>query len=140
MFKNYLKVAFRNLIKNRIYSFINIIGLALGMACCILILLWVQDELSFDSFHKNNDRLYKVVNQLDDSWTTASPWALVPTLKKDFPEVDKATRFNTMDLLVKYDDKSYYENIGFVDPDFLEMFSFPLIEGDPSSALNQKNR
>ena len=138
MLKNYLKVALRNLFKNRVYSFINITGLALGMACCILILLWVQDELSFDSFHKNNDRLYKVVNQLDDGWMTASPWALVPTLKKDFTEVDKATRFNTMDLLVKYDDKSYYENIGFVDPDFLEMFTFPLIEGDPSSALNQK--
>jgi putative ABC transport system permease protein len=138
MLKNYFKVALRNLFKNRIYSFINITGLALGMACCILILLWVQDELSFDSFHKNNDRLYKVVNQLDDGWITASPWALVPTLKKDFPEVDEATRFNTMDLLVKYNDKSFYENIGFVDPDFLEMFTFPLIEGDPSSALNQK--
>ena len=138
MLKNYLKVGLRNLLKNRIYSFINITGLALGMACCILILLWVQDELSFDSFHKNNDRLYKVVNQLDDGWMTASPWSLVPTLKKDFPEVDKATRYNTMDMLVKYNDKSFYENIGFVDPDFLEMFTFPLTEGDPSSALNQK--
>jgi putative ABC transport system permease protein len=138
MFKNYLKIALRNMIRHRVYSFINITGLALGMVCCILILLWVQDELSFDRFHKNSDRLYLCVNKLDDGWSSTSPWMLAPTLKKDFPEIEKYSRFSLRDLLVKYADQSFYETIGFVDPDFLEMFSFPLIIGDPSSALTVK--
>lgn len=138
MFKNYLKIAIRNLIKHRTYSFINIAGLALGMLSCILILLWVQDEFSFDRFHKNSDRLYLCVNQLDEGWSTTSPWSLAPTLKNDFPEIERYTRFNNRNLLVKYADQSFYENIGFVDPDFLGMFSFPMIKGDPATALTVK--
>jgi putative ABC transport system permease protein len=138
MLRNYLKIAFRNLVKHRVYSFINIAGLALGMACCILILLWVQHELSYDRFHKNNDRLYLCVNQLDHGWSSTSPWSLAPTLKIDFPEIDKFTRFNNRDMLVHYGNQSYYENVGFVDPDFLEMFSFPMTKGDPASALTVK--
>ena len=67
MFSNYFKVAFRNLKKHAFYSFINIIGLAVGMACCILIFLWVQDELSLDRFHEKSDRLYRLVNHRDES-------------------------------------------------------------------------
>jgi putative ABC transport system permease protein len=139
MLKNYFKVAFRTLVKHRIYSFINIAGLALGMGCCILILLWVQDELSFDRFHEKKDRLYLCVNKLDDGWSATSPWMLAPTLKNDFPEIEKSTRYTNKDLLVNYSDKRFFESIGFVDPDFLQMFSFPLIEGDPASALTAKS-
>jgi predicted permease len=137
MLKNYFKIALRNLIKHRVYTFINIAGLALGMVCCILIFLWVQDEISFDHFHKKSDRLYQVVNknEVNGSWWQSSPWALAPVLKNDFPEIEKSTRFYPQNMPVKYTDKSFYESIAFVDPDFLEMFSFPLIKGNPASAL-----
>lgn len=138
MFKSYLKIAIRNLARHRTHSFINTTGLALGMLCCILILLWVQNERSFDQFHKNNDRLYLCVNRMDEGWSSTSPWSLAPTLKKDFPEIEKFTRYNNRNLLVKYADQRYYENIGFVDPDFLEIFSFPMIKGDPASVLTVK--
>lgn len=135
MFKNYLKIAVRNLKKHRSYSFINITGLTLGMVCCILILLWVQDELSFDRFHTNKAQLYRCVMHLDDGWSSTSSWMLAPTLKKDFPEIEKATRFNNNQVVVKYKDLSFYENLGFADPDFLDMFSFPLLKGDKETAL-----
>ncbi|MBN1482275.1 ABC transporter permease [candidate division KSB1 bacterium] len=136
MFTNYLKIALRNLFKYRVYSFINIAGLALGMVCCILILLWVQDEISFDRFHEKKDRLYQLVNQYDGQWSTTSSWSLTTALTKDFPEIEKATRFNNRTFLVKYQDHTYYETFAFVDPDFLDMFSFPLQKGDPATALN----
>jgi predicted permease len=137
MLKNYFKVALRNLIKHRVYTFINIAGLALGMVCCILIFLWVMDEISFDNFHTKSDRLYQVVNknEINGSWWQSSPWALAPVLKNDFPEIEKSTRFYPQNMPVKYTDKSFYESIAYVDPDFLEMFSFPLIKGNPASAL-----
>jgi predicted permease len=136
MFKNYLKVAFRNLMKHRGYTIINITGLTLGMLCCLLIMLWVQDELSFDRFHKNSDRLYIVVHKNENGWSSSSPWAMTPVLKNDFPEIEKASRVSTQNLQVKYNEQNFYENVAFVDPDFLEMFTFPLIQGNPASVLN----
>ena len=136
MFKNYLKVAFRSLIKHRGYTFINVTGLTLGMLCCLLIMLWVQDELSFDRFHKNSDRLYIVVHKNENGWSSSSPWAMTPVLKNDFPEIEKASRVSTQNLQVKYNEQNFYENVAFVDPDFLEMFTFPLLQGNPASALN----
>lgn len=132
---HYIKVAMRSLFKSKKYSIINITGLALGMVCCVLILLWVQDELSFDRFHKNNEHLYLLVNEYSSGWSATSPWSLAPTLKNDFPEIEKATRYFNQTMLVKYMDNSYYEPMGFVDADFLEMFSFPLLQGDAASAL-----
>src|SRR5665647_525722 len=136
MLKNYLKVAFRNLMKHRGYTIINITGLTLGMLCCLLIMLWVQDELSFDRFHKNSDRLYVVVHKNENGWYSSSPWAMTPVLKNDFPEIEKASRVSTQNLQVKYNEQNFYENVAFVDPDFLGMFTFPLIQGDPASVLN----
>jgi putative ABC transport system permease protein len=137
MILNYLKVAFRTILKNRVYSLISIAGLAIGMACCLLIFLWVQDELSFDNFHENGDRLYQVVTQYDDiGWTLATPWAIAPILNRDFPEIERAARFNEQYVLIQYEDRTFYESVGFVDPDFLKMFSFPIIKGDPATALN----
>jgi putative ABC transport system permease protein len=144
MFKNYLKIALRNIKKHKGYSFINISGLAIGMACCILILLWVQDELSFDRFHENAEYIYRVVYEDHDSekithrWRNAPP--LAPTLKAEFPEIMDATRFSSWGrFLVKYGEQSSKERSGFVDPSFFEIFTFPFIKGDPKTALNDPN-
>ncbi|MBD3415231.1 MAG: FtsX-like permease family protein [Candidatus Aminicenantes bacterium] len=138
MLKNYLKTAFRNIKKYKLYSFINISGLAVGMACCILIFLWIQDEISYDRFHQHKDRLYRVVSSLEGEWTSTSPWAINDVLKKDFPEVIRSTRFRTFHFLTDRQEKSHYEDVGFVDLDFLHMFSFPLLRGDPETALSSR--
>ncbi|MDH4197282.1 MAG: ABC transporter permease [Candidatus Aminicenantes bacterium] len=135
MFANYLRTAWRNLRKHKVFSFINIAGLAVGMACCILIFLWVKDELSFDRFHPNHDRLYRAVMRTEGTWITSSGWALAPTLKREFPEIRNATRVAPRNVLFSFEDKSIYKTVAFVDPDFLEMFRFPLRVGDPRSAL-----
>jgi predicted permease len=135
MFANYLRTAWRNLVKHKVFSFINIAGLAVGMACCILIFLWVKDELSFDRFHQDHERLYRAVNRQEGQWITSSGWALAPTLKREFPEIRKATRFCDRNVLFSFEDRSLNKTVAFVDPDFLEMFRFPLRKGDPRSAL-----
>jgi len=138
MLKNYIKTALRNIKKYKLYSFINIAGLAVGMACCILIFLWIQDEVSYDRFHDNKDRLYRVVSRLEGEWTSTSPWAINDVLKRDFPEIVRSTRFRTFHFLTRHKENSFYEDVGFVDPDFLHMFSFPLLQGDPDTALSSK--
>jgi putative ABC transport system permease protein len=130
MFTNYLKIALRVIKKHKGYSFINIAGLAVGIACCVLILLWVQDELSFDTFHANYKELYRTNLNIEGQWTTSSPWALAPILKREYPEVLLATRYRSNTLLVTYAEKSFYEQSAFVDPDFFEMFTFPQVIGD----------
>ncbi len=138
MIKNYLKIAIRSLTKHKQYSLINISGLALGMCCSLFIWLWIQDELNFDGFHQKKDRIHIVINHMENGLWSASPWALSPILKKDFPEIEKSTRVYGQKLLVKYEEERFYESIAFVDPDFLEMFSFPLEQGDLESALIDK--
>jgi len=135
MFANYLRTAWRNLVKHKLFSLLNIAGLAVGMACCILIFLWVKDELSFDRFHPNHEHLYRAVLRQEGTWITSSGWALAPTLKRDFPEIQKATRVAARDVLLSFEDKSLTKTVAFVDPDFLEMFRFPLRAGDPRSVL-----
>ncbi len=141
MIKNYLKIAFRNLWKYKAFSFINLTGLAIGMAVCILILLWVQDELNFDNFHENGPRLYRVIQDADyaghDISIARTPFPLAPALKNDFPEITDATRVFVNGLGVKVGDKSFEDDdMIFADPSFLKMFSFPMIEGDPTTALD----
>src|SRR5256885_698040 len=97
MFKNFFKIAYRNLLRNKGFSFINITGLAIGMASAMLILLWVQNELSYDNFYQNKDRLYQAWNRdkgnggVINCWSV-TPKILAPTLKQEYPEVEKATR------------------------------------------------
>ncbi|UCE21723.1 MAG: ABC transporter permease, partial [Candidatus Aminicenantes bacterium] len=140
MLKNYLKIAFRNIKRHKGYSFINIVGLAIGMACCILILLWVQDELSYDRFHENADDIYRVlqdINFTDHSTTwTITQGPLGPSLKEDFPEIIDATRITDRGFRLTYDDKSYDEEVGMADGSILKMFTFPLVKGDPDTALS----
>lgn len=138
MIKNYLIVALRNLKKNKIYSFINIIGLAIGIACTILLLQWVQDELSYDRFHENTDNLYVATFS---NGSKVTPTALSGFLKAEYPEIVNTSRFRGLGRnLMRYDDKETMEDGGIMaDPAFLEMFTVPFIHGDPTTALNQPN-
>ncbi|MBU0983242.1 MAG: ABC transporter permease, partial [candidate division Zixibacteria bacterium] len=142
MLRNYLKIAIRYLLKHRGYSAINVLGLAIGLACTILIGLWIQDELSFDGFHANGDRIHRVLldagmhNNSHVQWKTQGP--LAATLKTDIPEISHATRYSeTGRLLLTYDGQSILQDkIGLTDPDFLAMFTYPMIQGDPATALS----
>lgn len=139
MFKNYLKIALRNLLGHKGYSLINISGLAVGIAVCIFILLWVQDELSYNRFHKNIDNLYLAATMHDHGtekgFGSGAPPAVGPALKNDYPEILNAARYRPSwtEALVRCGDKSFTERIGFADPEFYEIFSFPFIQGSPKS-------
>ena len=134
MLKNYFVIAFRNLRKNKIYTFINMSGLALGIACTILIFQWVQDELSYDRFHENADNLY-VATFSNGSRTT--PTALSEYLKDEYPEIKSASRCSwDRNYLIKYGELKVNQDGGYlVDSDFLSMFTLPFIKGDPENAL-----
>jgi ABC-type antimicrobial peptide transport system permease subunit len=140
MFRNYFKVVTRNIIRNKGFSFINIIGLSIGMASAILILLWVQNEINFDRFHKNTDRIYLMYSRESnngklDAWGR-TPALMAPTLKQDYPEVEDAVRFTPVYFLLTRGEKRFNLGGAFTDPGFLSMFTFPLLEGDAKSALN----
>jgi putative ABC transport system permease protein len=142
MLKNYFKIAFRNLIRLKTYSFINILGLAVGMTCTILILLWVQDELSYDRFFPNIDRLYRVTDSekyADGSEVifTQNPPPLAQTLVEKYPDIINAARLRVVkNSVVQYGEKRFTEdNLTFVDPSFLEMFTFKFKGGSNNKAL-----
>jgi ABC-type antimicrobial peptide transport system permease subunit len=142
MFKNYLKIAFRNIKKHKGYSFINISGLAIGMACTILIFLWVRDELSFDTFNKNAKQVYRIVqDQVNSSGVfklAATPAPLAETCKEDFPGVINYMRIrpSTRKVLLKINGKLVYEDgFAYADPSIFEIFTFPFVSGDPKTAL-----
>ncbi len=144
MLKNYFKITFRNLLRNKSFSIINISGLAIGMASAILILLWIQNEVSHDRFHAKIDRLYEVWSndKINGSIRSmqATPEIMAPSLKKNYPEVEAATRVNyTRNLLATLSDKKIESTGAVVDPDFLTMFSFPLQKGNLNTALNELN-
>lgn len=133
----------RNILKNGIYSIINISGLALGLAVVVLILFWVVDELSFDKSHKNLDRIYTVYEHQQYSegqelFTNCTPFPLGQELVKSYPEIEKATTYvNIWDQLMKYGDKEYKQGpVICVDNNFLDIFSFKIIEGDPNTLLS----
>ena len=141
MFKNYLKVALRNLWKNKAFSAINIIGLASGLAVCLLIVLYVVDELSYDKYNKNADRIYRLdadiyFNNTQANFAT-SPDPLALTLKREFPVVEEMTRINNQsEILIKKDNLNVQDhNCGYVDSTFFKVFTIPMISGNPITAL-----
>ena len=142
MFKNYFKVAFRNLWKNKGYSAINILGLAIGLATCLLIMVYVVDELSFDKFNKKADRIYRVdgdINFGGTHWILAvGPDPMGATLKKDFPQVEQFVRFrNYGGFRVKKGNENVQENsVIHVDSTLFDVFTLPVIQGDPKTALD----
>ena len=140
MFKNYLKIILRNIRNHKGYSFINIAGLAVGMACCILILLWVFDELSFDRYHENSDRIYRITYAEEIGGVTydyALPsFAAAPAFAAELPEIKTYTRLWQRTGLFKHGEKAFEErNIFYADKDFFQIFSHDFIDGDPITAL-----
>ena len=144
MFKNYIKTTFRNMKKHKGYSLINITGLAMGIVCCVLILLWVRDELSFDGFNEKADRLYRVVEMQIYAGGTEFPVAVTPgplgqALKDELPELVEVMRWTGAPrFLIRRGDRMFYEDdIGMADPSLFTMFTYPLIKGDPETALTK---
>ncbi|MFZ5973660.1 MAG: ABC transporter permease [Bacteroidota bacterium] len=140
MVSNYLKVAARNIQKRKFYSFINAFGLSIGMAFCMLIALYIQDERAFDQFHVNKHRIYRIEEKSFDTWRhdEANPYrqsawiqaGLAPALKEELPEVEYATRYNDgTRAIFRYGEKVFTERLTYVDKDFFTMFSFPLLKG-----------
>jgi putative ABC transport system permease protein len=145
MLKNYLTIALRSFWKNKGYSFINIIGLSIGLACSILILLWVQDEFSYDRFHEKGDRLYQVMEDQFYSGgqtlpTRSTPGPLAEALKKDVPEVANTTRVTwNNNQLFSYAGQAFKEEGVYADSGLFEIFSFPFLHGNPATALSEPN-
>ncbi len=135
MFKNYFKIALRNLLKHKAYSVINLFGLALGLACCILLANLILHELSYDKFHEKAARIHRVILTLKSRTGYTTPAPLAPALEQQIPEIEKAVRFWRTQTVVRRDEKMFVEPILFVDPAFLEMFSFPLAQGHAAQAL-----
>ena len=145
MLKNYLKIALRNLRKRPFYTGINILGLAVGMACTMLITVYIYQELSYDRFHENAGRIHRIATHVkigDTEFTgaAASP-ALGPTMVKEIPEVEMAVRIDRVyNTIVKREDLAFNENkLLAAGPDFFEIFSFPLTQGNPSTVLDKPN-
>ncbi|TPN88013.1 ABC transporter permease [Aquimarina algicola] len=142
MFRNYIKIAWRNLIKSKVYSGINIMGLAIGLTAGFLILLYVNFELSYDKFHAKGDRIYRVVSDLktpDGVMKTDVPsCAVSPHLQEEFPEVISAVRLMYLNLAVRKDDIKFIENdAAAADEAFFEMFDFTLLQGDKKDVLRK---
>ena len=147
MVTNYFKIAWRNLIRNKNYAFINIVGLAIGLACFMLIVLYVQDELGYDDFHKDGDQIYRMA--LERKYPGRSRhYAIIPhsfaeALKTDFPEVEDACRlfyFQGNNVVYKVNDVVFEEEFQmWADSNFFDLFSIALLEGDPDKALTQPN-
>ncbi|MFC2167545.1 ABC transporter permease [Acidobacteriota bacterium] len=140
MFRNYLKIAFRTFRKHKSYSFINIVGLAIGITCSVLMLLWVQDELSFDRFHTNAKEISRILLDPQEAATTheaVSPPILAGKMKAEIPEVTNSVRLTPHGrMLFTYQDKTFYENQGMLaDLAFFEMFDFPFIQGTADTAF-----
>jgi putative ABC transport system permease protein len=135
MLKNYFRIAFRQMIRNKIHSTINIIGLAVGLAACILIALWIQDELTYDQFNDDIDQIYNVPSKLlygtQVSWSTGTPPMVGPTLKEQYPEITNSARHmnGAVDISLAYGDKVFKESIQMADPEIFEIFTFPFIGG-----------
>ncbi len=142
MFKNYFKITFRNMIRQKTYSFINIAGLAVGMACFILISMWVQDELSYDRFHEKIDQLYRCTDHEkysngEEVYFSQNAAPLGPILKQKYPEILEFTRYRRSSGIVSYGDKKFnQDDFGFTDPSFFDLFSFPIVQGAKETLLS----
>jgi putative ABC transport system permease protein len=141
MFKNYFKIAWRNLKKNRLYSFVNIIGLTIGITSCILISLYIGHELSYDRFHKNADRIVRITMEYSNGGIIGryaqTGTRVGPQLKRTFPAVTAFARTFKYPRVIKYRDKIFIEKkFLYADSAFFDIFSFKLIRGNPYTALN----
>uniref|UniRef100_UPI0032165476 ABC transporter permease n=1 Tax=uncultured Draconibacterium sp. TaxID=1573823 RepID=UPI0032165476 len=143
MIKQNLIISIRSLLNHRKYAFINIFGLAIGLACFILITIWVQDELSYDKFYEDADNIHIVFRKENDKRAAVSSKLLAPTIREEIPEIIDATCFlqlsESFNSLFQYEEKSFVENIALADNQFLSVFSFSLQKGDPGSVFTEPN-
>ena len=144
MLQNYLTIALRNLLRYPTYTLINIVGLAIGLAACMLILLYVWDELSYDRYHPHADRVYRVVDDIESAGqtvrTAGSPSGWGPALKRDFPEIELFARVRgtTSAWFIMHEDQRFYEKkVIWADATLLDLFSIPFVAGDPRTALTE---
>jgi putative ABC transport system permease protein len=138
MIRSYLKIAFRNLIRHKGFSFLNISGLAIGMVCTLLILFWVQHELSYDRYNENGRNIYRILQHIQ--YSEIVTWAinqgpLGPALKQEIPEVEEQARFCFARWRIKYKDQVFVDTGGYTDPSLFKMFTLPFVKGDPDTAL-----
>ncbi|MCU0367304.1 MAG: ABC transporter permease [Cyclobacteriaceae bacterium] len=148
MLQSYVKIALRNLARNKVYTFINIFGLALGVACCLLLSLYIQDEMSYDKHHKNLENIYRITTQFEsekgiDKQGSSSP-PIAPSLMEELIEVESAARaLNPPGLshnLIKYEENSFYESNGLLtDSTLFDVLTYEFIAGNPGKALTQPN-
>ncbi len=149
MFRNYIKSAYRSLLKNKAYSIINISGLTVGIACCLLISMYVYDEMSYDKFFKDSERVYRValerVYPTNTRFFGSSPVNMAPTLLENYPEVEEAGRLHRLffqnEIVVDIEEKTFIEDqYLFADNNFFKVFSFEFVEGNPDAALDAFNK
>ena len=144
MFKNYFKTACRNLARNKVYSFINIAGLSLGLGCAMLIMLYVNDEVSYDRFHKNVSQIYRIDKETpkdngDFHYNSYTGYFPGPRFAAKIPEIQSFVRFQPSHTNIKTDKDVQSQDICFVDGNFFSVFTFPLIKGNATTALSQPN-
>src|SRR5258708_7108889 len=143
MIRNYIKTAFRSLYKNKGFTAINVLGLALGLATCLLIVFYVFDELSYDRYNVKADRIFRVNNDIkfggNQNSYAVSPAPTAAALKGDFPEIEQVARFrNRGGNQVKKGNQNIQEDMMiYADPTIFDVFTLPMIDGDPSTALKE---
>jgi putative ABC transport system permease protein len=147
MFKNYLKIALRNLARHKGYAFINIMGLAVGIAASVLVMLYVVDELGYDRFHENADRIHRITADWSNKGDSkihqlGTPWILAKTIRDKYPQVEALTQITGPlgDVVLRKGELALKETEVFAaDASFFDVFSFPLVKGDPRTALRDPN-
>src|SRR5579883_1707857 len=143
MFHNYLVTALRNIARHKLYSFINIAGLAVGLACAILIMLFVRDELSYDKWIAGSENLwrvevtYHVPGRSEPIIAAQTSMPLPAAMRDEIPEVRSATRLVQEGMTLTAGDRQFLEQVGVVDPNFLQVIALPLIKGDPRTVLSR---
>jgi putative ABC transport system permease protein len=144
MIKHYFKTALRNLGKSKAFSFINILGLTVGLTCCLLMVLYIRHELSYDDFQKNGDRMARVIMEYSEGGSVMkgnfTSTKVAPAFKRNFPEIEQAVRMYEGTRVIRYQDKLFDEkSFMYADSTFFDMFSFQLLKGNPQYALSGPN-
>jgi len=145
MFKNYFIIAIRNLWRNKVFSTINISGLSIGLACCMLIFLYTKDEVSYDRFHPKKDKIYRITGQMLDEKGhevfKGGKTGMIhgPSFKQDIPEIEDFVRVQKGDHVIRMGSQTFNQPVMFADEHFFSVFSFPLISGDPKTVLSNLN-
>jgi ABC-type antimicrobial peptide transport system permease subunit len=145
LLRNHFKVTLRKIQRQKGYTLINVSGLAVGLACCAIILLWVRNEKSFDSFHANRDSIYRLIKETrtngKETLDARIPFPLAETILGKIPEVKNYTRYQGVDgWKINYGDKFFYNDfLSTADSSFFEIFTFPFVKGDPKTALTDRN-